>query len=59
MLDRFPKGNTIALLSFRGLTACSNVILAQAGIHWFTVVGRPNHLRKRTSSRSGFLLPQE
>ncbi|MCI0845415.1 MAG: hypothetical protein J4N87_08640, partial [Chloroflexi bacterium] len=39
--------------------AVSSVFPAQAGIHWFTVVGRPNHLHKRTSSRSGFLLPQE
>jgi len=39
--------------------AVSSVFPAKAGIHWFTVVGRPNHLRKTTSSRSWFLLPQE
>jgi len=32
---------------------------ANAEIHWFTLIGRPNRLCKRTSLSSGFLLPQE
>ena len=49
------------LLADNALEYCSAPIVfpAKAGTHWFTVVSRPNHLCKRTLSRSGFLLPQE
>ena len=53
-----PQDNVVAqwVPAFAGKTVGVYVVPAQAGIHWFTVVGRLDHRRKTTSSRSGFRL---